>query len=774
MSVENSLELNMILAQVSGHCAFSLSKQAVLNTVPSFDPLIIRRDHARMKEALTAVVKYGTIPMAGIRDLGEMLKNAEKGRILSAGDLINEIRFIQGIRSILSYAKELNDFEHASLDDLFSSLIVHDHTEKVLSRCINEYGEVMDSASSELASIRLSIRRSEHDIAQAANRFVASHSDSVVDGIITYRSGRAMILVRASEKNQFGGLVYGDSASGQASYIEPAQLVTLNNRRQEYLNREQQEIERILDMCSKEVSKVAYEELANLETCTILDTVFAKAAWGAANDACAPQLAETKEMHLIKARHPLIDPLRVVANTYHIADPVRILLITGPNTGGKTVSMKVIGLFTLMTYCGIPLTCESAVIPFFDRVFADIGDDQSVVSSLSSFSAHISKQAEVCREATGSSLVLLDEVGSGTDPNEGEALAIAILNTLRELGCVVVATTHYGRLKAYGKRHSDILCASVEFDMKNLIPTYRYIEGTTGSSNAFEVAQRYGLPKGIVKYARFLRNQAKTEEDTLIEKLEEQLNQTRVERELLEKKLAENEALRAALEKEKIILQKQKDELHEKAEKEAAAYIEEVKAEADEILEKLRSSQTSIKLHEAIGERGKLSKIVKTEEPEIPYDPDHVYKVGDAVELRSSGQVCEVTEIGRRDIRILLNGREIRVKKDQIRPSLHVIPKIKDQQTTSIHIASRNFYASVSLECNLIGLHVDEALIKMGDYMDQAKIHSLKTFRIIHGDGTGRLRKAVHDKLKNDKDVKEFRLGMPNEGGTGATVVVMK
>ena len=727
-----------------------------------------------MKEALSAVVKYGTIPMAGIRDLSAMLKNAEKGALLSANDLNNEVRFIQGIRSILNYAKELKDFDHPSLDDLFGSLIVHEHTEKYISRCINEYGEVMDSASAELANIRVSIRRSEHDIAQAANRFVASHGDSVVDGIITYRSGRAMVLVRASEKNQFGGLVYGDSASGQASYIEPAALVTLNNRRQELIDKEQQEIERILESCSKEVGKVASEELANLDTCTVLDTVFAKAAWGAKNDACAAELTESRQMHLIKARHPLIDTLKVVANTYHIADPVKILLITGPNTGGKTVSMKVIGLFTLMTYCGMPLTCESAVIPYFDRVFADIGDDQSVVSSLSSFSAHISKQAEVCREATANSLVLLDEVGSGTDPNEGEALAIAILNTLRECGCMVVATTHYGRLKAYGKRHQDILCASVEFDMENLVPTYRYIEGTTGSSNAFEVAQRYGLPKGIVKYARFLRNQAKTEEDTLIEKLEAQLAEARIKSEILDQQLAEAKALRESVEKEKILLEKNRDELKNKAEKEAAAYVEEVRAQADEILENLRSSQENIKLHEAINERGKLSQIVKTKEPQIEYDPDHEYKVGDAVELRSSSQVCEVIEVGKRDIRILLNGREIRVKKDQIRPSLHVIPKMKEQNRASIHIASRNIYASISLECNLIGMHVDEALAKMGDYMDQAKIHSLKTFRIIHGDGTGRLRKAVHDKLKNDRDVKEFRLGMPNEGGTGATVVVMK
>lgn len=773
MSVENSLELNIILAQVAKYCAFSLGKEAVLSSLPSYDPLVIRRDHARMSEALQATVHYGTLPMAGIRDLTEMLKNAEKGRTLSAQDLINEVYFIQGVRGIVSYQKEMRDFEHPALDDLIDTLVVHEHTEKTIRRCINEYGEVMDTASHELSNIRASIRRSEHEIASAANRFVAAHSDSVVDGIITYRNGRAMILVRAAEKNQFGGLVFGDSASGQASYIEPASLVSLNNKRQEWIDKEQQEIERILEECSREVTKVARQELANLDTCTILDAVFAKAQWGAANDACAAELSEEREMHLIKARHPLIDKTKVVANTYHLGGEKRILLITGPNTGGKTVSMKVIGLFTLMTYAGMPVTCESAVIPFFDRVFADIGDDQSVVSSLSSFSGHTRKQAEVCKEATENSLVLLDEVGSGTDPREGEALAIAILNRLRELACMTVATTHYGRLKAYGKRHDDIQLASVEFDMKLLAPTYRYIEGTTGSSNAFEVAERYGLPKGIVRYARFLRDQAKTEEDVLIERLEAQLSETRRKGEELEKKLEENRKEAEQLRKEKALFEKEKDEFRANAEKEAAAYIESVREEADEILSNLRSRQ-DIRVHEAIAERGKLAKIVNTKTPEDDQPFDGEYHVGDAVELRSSGQVCEVISINKKDIRILLNGREIRVKKDQIRPSAHVIPKMKNKPVTSVNIADRNIYASISPQCNLIGLHVDEALDKMADYMDQAKIHSLKTFRIVHGDGTGRLRKAVHDKLRADKDVEEFRLGMPNEGGTGATVVVMK
>ncbi len=372
-------------------------------------------------------------------------------------------------------------------------------------------------------------------------------------------------------------------------------------------------------------------------------------------------------------------------------DPKRILLITGPNTGGKTVSMKVIGLFVLMTYVGIPVTAESAVIPFFDNVFVDIGDDQSVVESLSSFSAHIKKQAEIIRSATENSLVLMDEVGSGTDPKEGESLAISILNYLRDVKATCVATTHYGRLKAYGKRHDDIMVASVQFDQEKLEPTYRFIEGLTGQSNAFEIAERYGLPKSIIKYASFLKEQAKSQEDILIERLETQLNETTLKNDELSKKIAEVKALQESLVKERNQLLKEKDEWHKNAQAEANQYIEEA--------------------------------------------------------------------------------QHIHVKKNQIRPSSHVIPKTKTN--TSVHIRSHNIYASMSLECNLIGMRVDEGIEKMKDYMDQAKIHGLKSLRIIHGDGTGKLRKAVHERLRNDKSVKEFRLGMPQEGGTGATVVTL-
>ncbi len=776
MQSEKSLELDQILGQVKQYCSFSLSQEAVDQTEVSYDPLIIRREHARMKEALAAVIHYGEMPFHGIRDISVMLESTRRGRVLTAQELVQEIHFIQGVRSIVSYEKELTDIEHPYLKDLCGTLHVHTNTEKFLSACVDDYGEILDTASGELRSIRMELKKADQAIASAAQKFLAAHPDSVVDSIVTYRGGRAVILVKASDKNAYGGMLYGDSASGQTSYIEPASLVGPNNRKQELIERERQEIERILEACSQEVQAVAAEEMANLQTCTVLDTVFAKAQWGKAHDGCAASLTEEKKIVIEKGRHPLIDPKKVVANSYQISDPKRILLITGPNTGGKTVSMKIIGLFTIMTYIGIPVTADSAMIPFFDRVFVDIGDDQSVAESLSSFSAHIRKQAEVMKEATENSLVLLDEVGSGTDPREGEALAISILNELRQRHCITVATTHYGRLKAYGKRHDDIQIASVAFDMKNLMPTYRFVQGISGSSNAFEVAQRYGLPAGLIKYARFLKDQAKTQEDELIERLDAQLNEAAAKTEELQKAIEQNRKKAEELKAAKIKFEKEKDLWQQNAEKEANAYLEEVRQQADAIMKELRQRKTDVKYHEAIDlshQLNALSTEPKTQDDNVPAG-EIEYEVGDAVELRGSSQVCEVLEVGRKDLKILMNGREIRVKKDKVRPSLHIIPKMKEKPQTTVHISSGGMFSSMPLECNLIGMRVDEAMDVMADYMDRAKVHHLKTFRIIHGDGTGRLRNAVHAKLRTDKSVKEFRLGVPGEGGTGATVVVMK
>ena len=771
MSIEKSLELDVILAQVERYCDFSSGKERVRAITPSFDRLVIQRDNARIKEALACTVKYGPCPITAMSDLRQTLADAKRGRILSPQECLDEMRLIGGIRTAVNYASTLVDIPHPDIGELFDSLIVHERLENDLKRIFNEYGEIMDNASKDLQSIRSSMRRIDGDIASAAAAFVASHSSSVVDSIVTYRNGRAVVLIRATEKNSFGGMVYGDSASGQASYVEPSALVPLNNKRASLIEQEKEEINRILKQCSAWIGSVADEETANIETMALLDEIFAKAKWGRDHDCCAACLSESTALHIEKGRHPLIDPEKVVANTYNLSSTQNILLITGPNTGGKTVSMKVIGLFVLMTYCGMPVPCDSAVIPYFDAIYADIGDDQSVVSSLSSFSAHMCKQAEAIRNATSHSLCLLDEIGSGTDPGEGEALAISIMNELRQRGTMAVITTHYNSLKAYGKRHDDILVASVQFDLEKLAPTYRYLEGFTGQSNAFEVALRYGVPKSIVNYARHLKNQAKSEEDELIERLEKQLNETQLLKQELEEKLKDVEEKEKRLQKENDRLQKQKEQLHSKAQKEADDYVASVKKKADAVLKNIRKNQDHLRYHEALEAVRALN--VEQEEDLEEDNTVYTYKVGDAVELKGNSQVCEVLQVGKKEIRISMNGRSMRVRPEQIRPSMHVIPKTKNRPEFSIH-TGRNIFASMPMEVNLIGLRVDEAMEKMDDYMDSCALHGLKTFRIIHGDGTGRLRKAVHDRLASNGNVKEYRLGMPQEGGTGATIVVMK
>ncbi|MBR0477634.1 MAG: Smr/MutS family protein [Solobacterium sp.] len=767
MSLEKSLELDTIIEETEKLCSFSLGAERIRNTLPSYDPLIIKRDNERIRDALQCTVKYGPMPFYGIRDIGKALDNAERSRTLTVQELMDVMMFIRGLRYVLSYEKSI-EIPHEAVKELTGTLLLHGSTEKAIGTAINDYGEIVDEASAELRQIRRDLRSVDQQISAAVQRFLASNAESVVDGIVTYRGNRAVILVKAQDKNRFGGMIYGDSASGQASYVEPASLIPVNNRKQELISREQEEIERILRALSLLVKNDAVEERANLETVSILDALFAKAQWGLEHDACAAQLTEERSLILKQARHPLIARELVVANDYHLQEPRTMLLITGPNTGGKTVSMKIIGLFVLLTYCGYPVTADEAQIPFFDRVFADIGDDQSVAASLSSFSAHVRKLSEVIREATSKSLALLDEIGSGTDPKEGESLAIAIMNELRQRKTMTVATTHYSRLKSYGKRHEDILVASVQFDMDELKPTYRFIEGIAGRSNALEVAARWGLPSSIINYARFLRNQAQTEEDELIERLEQQLNENYEKERLLNEKLAEIEEKEKQLVHKEHLLDYEKETLQEKTRQEADAWLNSVREEAEAILAEMRRKQESGKYHEVLEERKKLP-VIKEEDTE---HEDGEYAVGDVVELYGSTTPATVREVRKKDLVIELNGRQMRVKPSQIHHSLKKMPG--KQRAASLNVAGSSMFDTMPLECNLIGMRVDEAMDTMAAYMDEAKIHGLNTFRIIHGDGTGALRKAVHKALAADHSVESYHLGMPKEGGTGATIVVMK
>lgn len=759
------IELETIKMQMANLCYFSMGKEKIEELQPIFSPLLIRRENMRIKEALACMIKYSSMPFYGIRDIRKILSSSLKGMILTPLDCIAVLQHIRGCKGIYGYFDHIEE-NVEEIQDLVTSLVINDKVKDKLESCFDETGEVLDSASNELRSIRKSKSKLELEIANETAKFVQKHATSIIDSISTTRNNRVVFLVKISDKNSFGGFVHGESASGQTAYVEPSNFVELNNRKQSLNYQEEDEIERILTECSTEISEIAQDCLNNLETCAILDALFAKAQWGKREDAVVATCTLEKEIILVKARHPLIDRKKVVCNTYRLQEPHRVLLITGPNTGGKTVSLKCLGLSVLMTYCGMPICCEEAVIPYFDEVFIDIGDDQSVEQSLSTFSAHLSKLAKVTQHATSNSFVLLDELGSGTDPKEGESLAIAILNELRERKCLTVATTHYGRLKAYGKKHEDVLLASVQFDVEKLMPTYQFVEGLTGQSNAFEIARRFNLKESVIKNAEFLKNQQKSEEDKLIEKLELQLIENAQLKEELSRKLADEKIVLKKLNDEKNQLELQKDKMLEKIKTEAEEYLALVKEDAMDILAEMRDKQETGKYHEVLAVKEKLTVLDESPQEE---DENHVFKVGEFVELKQSSQIARILSINKNQVTLDLNGITVKSKMNQLKYTHRRIEKVK--KVFSVRTEKIN---TIKLECNLIGLRIEEAIPVLEKYLDDAKFNKMSTVRIIHGDGTGALRKAVHAALKKDRDVKEFRLGTPSEGSTGATVVTLK
>ena len=765
MEIKERLELDILIAQMSSYCAFSLGKSHLENITPSFDKLIIKRDNKRISEALDCTYKFGSMPFNGFKDTTQTLQFCLKNKILTSYECLNIIDHLRGINDINAFFKDKSEM-YESLYELVSSLFYDDNLYKYLLSIFNEYGEVKDSASKELSEIRHKLRKIENDIASLTEKFKRENGSKLVDGIVSSRNDRVVLLVKNSDKNSLGGFVYGESASGQAVYLEPPAFIEINNKKLNLKSSEAEEIEKILTEVSQRIKEVATFLLYNLDTVSLLDSLFARAQWGKFNDCTIGKLSDDQDLFIKKARHPLIDKKKVVSNTYRIENPHKVLLITGPNTGGKTVSLKIIGLMVLMTYSGMPISVEEATIPFFDKLFIDIGDEQSVVSSLSTFSAHLSNLANVCNNATSKSLVLLDELGSGTDPKEGESLAIAVLNELRERKCMIVATTHYGRLKSYGKKHDDILVAMVQFDIEKLEPTYKFIEGLTGQSNAFDIALKFGLNPRIIKNAKFLKDQGKSLEDELIEKLEKQLLVNKNLELSLNEKLSENTKLEKHLSKLKEELEDKKESYLEEAKFEADLYLEEKMNEANKIISELRSSGTNIKYHEALQIKKKLEpKEEKIIEPIITKE----FLVGDNVIIKSNNQFGVITNINKKQATVDVRGISIVVKISNLKHTDRKITKPKEKNTfvNTFKITETKF------ECNLIGLRVDEALNELDKFLDDAKFSRLPMVRIVHGDGTGALRKAVHERLRNDSSVKEFRLGMPNEGGTGATIVTL-
>ena len=757
------LELHEVKEQVAKHASFSLGKQLIRQMMPRFDALWVRRELARVKEAYALVVRFGNMPFGGIHDTRDSIEAAMKDMTLTPHELRGIADSTRGVEQVRKYMKA-SDLDTPLIKELCDSFAEHQQLASSIDRCISLNAEVLDSASPALKSIRKSILSCNADISSEVQRFLSRNASKLMDTITTMRNNRTCVLVKISEKNSVDGFVHGESASGQTAYVEPRSLLVLNNRLQTLKSQEQEEITRILFELSQQVKSVGHELLSNLETFALLDSIFARGLWTKEMDGCIAEL-NTKDDHLYlkTARHPLIDPQKVVANTYEIRSPHHSLLITGSNTGGKTVTLKTIGLFVALTMSGLPLSAEQAVVPLFDALYVDIGDDQSIQESLSTFSSHISKMADICDHATARSLVLLDELGSGTDPKEGEPLAVAVLDHLRAIGAMVIATTHYSALKTYGADNEDILLSSVEFDMEKMLPTYRYIEGISGQSNAFEIARRYGLKESIIRFARERKEADRSKADIAMEKLEQSLMENYELKEKLAARLKDVRQLQAEL-------AQRREEILETVREDARKQLESSLEEAQDIIDELKHMHSEAKPHEISDRKARLKQLSSMDDAETDATPQKLpsYQVGDYVKISKLSYYGEIISMNKDKVCVLANGMKMNTTLQEIEPAVKQVQKTKKKGYAKAGVRS------FSMECNVIGMRVAEALPIIDKYLDNAMLAKANNVRIIHGMGTGALRKGVHDFLKRNPRVESFRMGGQGEGGLGATVVVLK
>ena len=758
--IEIRLEFDKVLERIAFYASFSLGKEKVLASHPSYSTLVVNRDLKRIKDALACVVSYGSFNFTGISDVKAALIFSQKMGSLAIEDIIAIKRFASGVRQLQKQYANLEK-KYSSLDDLFESLDTHDALIQSIDHVFGDGLHVLDRASKELSQIRNEIRNVEKTIETKTQDFLKNNANMLTEQVVSRQHGRQTFLLKPSEKNKISGTVYGTSASGQSVYFEPAFLSQFQNELNGLRHQEENEIERICLELSHKIAGESEQLLSDLETAAILDALFAKAIWGQKNDGVVAELTEDT-LELVEARHPLIDPKDVVSNTYTLSPPHKMVLISGPNTGGKSVSLKTIGLFVLMTHAGFPILAKTAKVMHVDQIFVDIGDQQSIEKNLSSFSAHLQTVRNVSEHATSKSLILLDELGSQTDPLEGESLSMAILDQFREKGSWVVATTHFMRLKQYGQRYDDILVSSVEFDLTKLMPTYRYRENVMGESNAFAIAKRLGLDEGIIDAAFKYKQESQYETDHMMEILENKIQeQEEIKEALIKEKNALNDKMTLLENQEKesqIALEKYKQELESKHE----SVLEEKILEAEMLMEEMNKTNRPDLRKKAVQE-------IKKMQVDKPVKQD--ISVGDRVQLKSTQQIGIVEAIEKKTVFVSISGLKVSMdisKVQKVAGPAKVIKK-KPQRSHSIQTLS-----SFSLEINLIGKRVSEALPLLDKYLDECLVHNVMSCRVIHGHGTGQLRTAVHQLLRTHKHVKHFELASMAEGGAGATLVQLK
>ena len=784
----NILELPVVLDMLAAEAVTDGGKEACRSLRPSSDRLEVKNRLAETSAAKEMMVVRGSPSLSGIKDIRPSLSRADLGGSLNTIELLNIARVLQCARLVKGYTSD-DKLGKSCIDHLFAALHANRFLEEKITGSIVGEDEIADSASSELANIRRKIRAASARVRDCLQKIISSPSYAKVlqEPIITMRSDRFVVPVKAECKGAIPGLVHDISASGATLFIEPMAAVKANNELRELAAKEKTEIERILAELSADCAAHAEDIASDYSYLITLDGIFARAKLSYKLNGIEPELRE-KGVVLRRARHPLLPKDKAVPISLELGEDFDTLIITGPNTGGKTVTLKTIGLLNVMAQCGLHIPADDGSgVPVYRHVLADIGDEQSIEQNLSTFSAHMTNIVHILNECDADSLLLFDELGAGTDPTEGAALAIAVIEHARKMGANVAATTHYAELKVYATNENGIQNASCEFDVETLSPTYRLLVGVPGKSNAFAISERLGLSKEIIDDAKARIGVQNASFEATIEKLEQTRALLERDRAETAKKLreAEESAKKAAFLRAELSVRLEKAD--EKAKRDAERIIAEARqtaentfAELDEMRRKMNDDEQTQEINHARSElRRKLNESqgkLKAKAPEQPKEEKKSardVRAGDTVEIKSMGVKAEVIDVNPDGTLNLRAGiMNVKLKPDDVYLiEGHAAKQKKQSVTLAGSTAPR---AAVSPEIDLRGMESIEAVNAAEQYIDSAFMGKLKTVTIIHGKGTGALRAAVQQMLKRNKAVKSYRLGRFGEGESGVTIVELK
>lgn len=787
--VLKTLEYHKIIEKLTEHASSPGGKERCRSLMPLTNPEEIIRAQKETADALRRIYRRGGVSFSGTRDVRASLKRLDIGSSLNVPELLEIASLLETAGRAKQYARsaEAEEGMEDSLDPLFSALEPCSPLSSEIRRCILSEEEISDDASPALRQLRRSMKAANDRIHSTLIGLVNGSARTYLqDAVITQRNGRYCIPVKAEYRSQVPGMIHDQSSTGSTLFVEPMAVVRLNNDLKELSLKEKEEIEHVLERLSEEAAGYSEEIRQNYELLTELDFIFAKGQLAREMKATRPVFNTKGRIHIKDGRHPLLDPSKVVPVTIRLGKEYDLLIVTGPNTGGKTVSLKTTGLLTLMGQAGLHIPAfERSELAVFDEVYADIGDEQSIEQSLSTFSSHMTNIIRILKEASLNSLVLFDELCAGTDPTEGAALAISILSHLHKMGIRTMATTHYSELKVFALSASGVENACCEFDVETLSPTYRLLIGIPGKSNAFAISSKLGLPDFLIEDARgHLSEQSESFEDLLAD-LETSRRTIEQEQEEIRHHKEEIKSLRSALEKKQDKLEAQRERILREANEEARRVLQEAKDYADQTMKNFNKfGKSNISASEMEAERARLrEKMKKTEEklsvrkeqkPRKALKPNALH-LGDSVRVLSLNLEGSVSSLPDAKGNLFV---QMGIFRSQVNLSdLELIEEAapaKQLNKTGAGKIRMSKSASVSTEINLLGMTVDEALAHLDKYLDDAYLAHLPSVRIVHGKGTGALRKAVQGHLKRCRYVKSYRLGEFGEGDAGVTIAEFK